>query len=64
MKAGLLGRPDDVRAQLHKYHELGIDLFLLKFPPNVEQVERMREEIIEPINGGPAGNTVNLAQSA
>lgn len=53
MKAGLLGRPDDVRAQLHKYNELGIELFLLKFPPNVEQVQTIQQEIIEPINGSP-----------
>ncbi|MFM1814203.1 MAG: hypothetical protein RLZ98_898 [Pseudomonadota bacterium] len=59
MKAGLLGRPDDVRDQLHKYHDLGIDLFLLKFPPYPDNVEQIREEIIEPING-----PVALAKSA
>lgn len=59
MKAGMLGRPDDVRAQLQKYHELGIDLFLLKFPPNLDQIAQMRQEIIEPVKGN-----AKLAKSA
>ncbi len=51
MKAGLLGRPADVREQLQKYNEMGVDFFLLKFPPNTEQIDRIREEVIEPLRG-------------
>jgi FMNH2-dependent dimethyl sulfone monooxygenase len=49
MKAGCIGRPDQVRAQLMKYHEMGIELFLLKFVPTVEEVRLVRDEIIEPL---------------
>jgi FMNH2-dependent dimethyl sulfone monooxygenase len=49
MKAGCIGRPDKVRAQLMKYHEMGIELFLLKFVPTVEEVRAISDEIIAPL---------------
>jgi hypothetical protein len=30
--------PEDVRRRLQDFHEIGIDLFLFKFPPVVEEV--------------------------
>ncbi len=50
MKAGCIGRPEKVRAQLMKYHDMGIELFLLKFVPTVEEVRTIRDEIIEPLH--------------
>lgn len=49
MKAGCIGRPDDVRAQLAAYHEIGIELFLLKFVPSVEEVRAICDDIIAPL---------------
>jgi len=49
MKAGCIGRPEKVREQLMKYHEMGIELFLLKFVPTVEEVRMIRDEIIDPL---------------
>src|SRR5262245_483127 len=49
MKAGCIGRPEKVRAQLMKYHEMGIELFLLKFVPTVEEVRAIRDEIMAPL---------------
>ncbi len=49
MKAGCIGRPEKVREQLMKYHEMGIELFLLKFVPTVEEVRMIRDQIIDPL---------------
>ncbi len=49
MMAGCVGHPDQVRAQLDKYHAMGIELFLLKFPPTAERVEEIRRQVIEPM---------------
>ena len=49
MKSGCIGRPEKVREQLMKYVDMGIELFLLKFVPTIEEVRVIREEIIEPL---------------
>jgi dimethylsulfone monooxygenase len=51
MKAGCIGRPEKVREQLMQYHEMGIELFLLKFVPTIEEVHIVRDEIFEPLRG-------------
>ena len=51
MKAGCVGRPEKVRAQLQAYYDMGVELFLLKFVPTVEDVHAIRDEIILPLRG-------------
>jgi FMNH2-dependent dimethyl sulfone monooxygenase len=51
MKAGCIGRPADVRAQLAAYRELGVEFFLLKFVPSVEEVRAIGDEVIAPLRG-------------
>src|SRR5215208_6686980 len=51
MKSGCIGRPEKVREQLMKYVDMGIELFLLKFVPTVEEVRAIRDQIIEPLRG-------------
>jgi FMNH2-dependent dimethyl sulfone monooxygenase len=46
MKAGCLGRPEDVRRQLTAFADMGIELFLFKFPPAVETVREICEHVI------------------
>jgi dimethylsulfone monooxygenase len=48
MKSGCIGRPDQVREQLMRYADMGIELFLLKFVPMVDEVHTIRDEIIAP----------------
>jgi dimethylsulfone monooxygenase len=48
MKAGCLGPPEHVRNQLRIYREMGIELFLFKLVPNLEQIALVQKEIIEP----------------
>jgi FMNH2-dependent dimethyl sulfone monooxygenase len=49
MKAGCIGRPEKVRAQLQRYADMGIELFLLKFVPTVAEVRTIRDELIVPL---------------
>ena len=49
LKAGCIGTAEKIREQLMKYHDLGIELFLLKFVPTLEEVGRIRDEIIVPL---------------
>ncbi len=48
-KAGGLGAPRQVRDQMRRYRDMGIELLLLKFFPTVENTRRIAEEIIEPM---------------
>ena len=48
MKAGCIGPPEHVRKQLSAYREMGIELFLFKLVPNLEQIALVTREIIEP----------------
>jgi FMNH2-dependent dimethyl sulfone monooxygenase len=63
MKSGCIGRPEKVREQLMKYVDMGIELFLLKFVPTVEEVRAIRDEIIEPLRGD-ATPTAQTRQAA
>jgi dimethylsulfone monooxygenase len=49
LKAGCIGPAEQIREQLVKYHDIGIELFLLKFVPTVEQIGKVRSELIEPL---------------
>ena len=48
MKAGCIGPPELVRDQLRAYRDMGIELFLFKLVPNLEQIAMIQKEIIEP----------------
>lgn len=48
-KAGCVGTPEQVRAQVDAFREMGIELLLFKFPPIVEELHAIRDEIIAPM---------------
>ena len=48
-RAGCMGRPEDVRRQCQRFHDMGIELLLLKLLPNVENIERIGAEVIAPM---------------
>lgn len=48
MKSGCVGHPDKVRAQVERFHEMGIELLLFKFVPNIAETRAIRDEIISP----------------
>jgi dimethylsulfone monooxygenase len=62
MKSGCIGRPEAVREQLTRYADMGIELFLLKFVPTVEEVRAIRDEIITPLRGGARMHKATAAE--
>jgi dimethylsulfone monooxygenase len=48
-KLGCIGSPADVRRQLQRFEQIGIELTLCKIVPTVEYVRRIGEEIIGPM---------------
>jgi FMNH2-dependent dimethyl sulfone monooxygenase len=51
MKAGGVGTPAEVRAQLGRFRDLGIELLLLKFVPTVAEVEAIAADVVSPMRG-------------
>ena len=49
MKAGCVGTPDQVRAQISAFADMGIEFLLLKFAPSVDAVHEIGRELIEPL---------------
>lgn len=50
-KAGCVGTPDQVRGQIEIFREMGIELLLFKFPPLIDELHAIRDEIITPMRG-------------
>lgn len=50
-RAGCVGTPEQVRAQVNAFREMGIELLLFKFPPLVEEVRAISREVIAPMRG-------------
>ncbi len=48
MLSGCIGRPETVRARLEAFEAAGVELFLFKFAPTVENVRAIRDEVILP----------------
>jgi FMNH2-dependent dimethyl sulfone monooxygenase len=49
LKAGCIGPADKIREQIMTFHGMGIELLLLKFVPTLEEVGRIRDELIDPL---------------
>lgn len=54
MRAGLVGTPDEVRENVQRFADMGIDMLLLQYVPTVEQIEQIGAELIGPLGGGAA----------
>jgi len=48
-RAGCMGTPEQVRRQCKRFSDMGFELLLLKLLPNVENIERIGAEIIQPL---------------
>ena len=46
LRAGLTGTPEQVAAQVHEFERAGVDLLLLQFSPQYEEMERFAGEVI------------------
>ena len=49
MKSGCVAPPDQVRRQVERFREMGIELLLFKFVPNIEETQSIGREIIAPM---------------
>ena len=47
--SGCIGEPGRVRARLREFAELGVELFLFKFPPTLQAVRDIRDHVIAPL---------------
>jgi FMNH2-dependent dimethyl sulfone monooxygenase len=46
LKAGLTGTPEQVADRVRAFEQAGVDLLLLQFSPQLEEMERFAEEVI------------------
>ena len=48
LRAGLVGTPEQVRQRIADYEGAGVDLLLLQFSPQLEEMERFAAQVIAP----------------
>jgi dimethylsulfone monooxygenase len=46
LRSGLVGTPAQVQQQIGKFREAGVDLLLLQFSPQLEEMERFSDSVI------------------
>jgi FMNH2-dependent dimethyl sulfone monooxygenase len=50
LKAGLTGTPEQIAERIHAFEQAGVDLLLLQFSPQLEEMERFAEEVMPLVN--------------
>jgi FMNH2-dependent dimethyl sulfone monooxygenase len=53
LRSGLTGTPEQVAERILEFERAGLDLLLLQFSPQAEEMERFAEEVI-PLVGDPS----------
>jgi FMNH2-dependent dimethyl sulfone monooxygenase len=53
LKAGLTGTPEQIADRIREFEQAGVDLLLLQFSPQFEEMERFAEEVIPLVNAAP-----------
>ena len=51
LRSGLVGTPEQVADQIRAFEDAGVDLLLLQFSPQLEEMERFAEEVIPLVQG-------------
>ena len=46
LRAGLVGTPEQVADRIREFEDAGVDLLLLQFSPQLEEMERFAEEVM------------------
>lgn len=57
LRSGLVGTPVQVAEQVIAFEQSGLDLLLLQFSPQYEEMERFAEQVIPLVNGATANAT-------
>lgn len=55
LRSGLVGTPEQVAERIVEFEEVGLDLLLLQFSPQLEEMERFAEEVIPLVKGVASG---------
>ncbi|HLL82301.1 MAG TPA: LLM class flavin-dependent oxidoreductase [Longimicrobium sp.] len=55
LRSGLVGTPEQVAERIAEFERAGLDLLLLQFSPQLEEMERFAEEVIPLVNGAAVG---------
>jgi FMNH2-dependent dimethyl sulfone monooxygenase len=55
LRSGLVGTPEQVAERVLEFERAGLDLLLLQFSPQLEEMERFAEEVIPLVNGVAVG---------
>lgn len=50
LRSGLVGTPEQVAERITEFEQAGVDLLLLQFSPQLEEMERFSELVINPIS--------------
>ena len=50
LRSGLVGTPAQLQEQVGRFAEAGVDLLLLQFSPQLEEMERFSEQVIRPLS--------------
>ncbi len=51
LRSGLIGTPGVVQDQVERFRAAGVDLLLLQFSPQMEEMERFSQQVIQPGSG-------------
>jgi FMNH2-dependent dimethyl sulfone monooxygenase len=51
LRSGLVGTPEQVAERILEFERAGLDLLLLQFSPQLEEMERFADEVIPLVNG-------------
>ena len=52
LRAGLVGTPEQIIERIRAYESVGVDLLLLQFSPQHEEMERFGRQVIAPWRAG------------
>lgn len=61
LRSKLYGTPDQVQEQVGKFEEAGVNLLLLQFSPQLEEMERFSEAVIHPSGSARRTSTFTTA---
>jgi dimethylsulfone monooxygenase len=54
LRSGLVGTPSQVQEQIGKFEQAGVDLLLLQFSPQLEEMERFSDSVIRKLSRAAA----------
>jgi len=53
LRSGLAGTPEQIAEQILEFEQAGVDLLLLQFSPQLEEMERFAEEVMPLVRAAP-----------